>query len=108
MGERDTWQYFFGNEYFEHRWPCESIQLLKLRKKLGEEGVEELLARTIEVAVTSKLIANKELCQFVVDSTVQDKAIAHPSDSKLVKTVRLTLVEAAKAEDIELKQTHAK
>jgi len=60
------------------------------------------------VAVTSKLITNKELCQFVVDSTVQDKAIAHPTASKLLKTVRFELVEAAKAEGIELKQTHAK
>ena len=107
-GETPTWQYFSGNEYFEHRWPCDPTQLVKFRKLLGEEGVEELLARTVEVAVTLKLIAKKELSQIIVDSTVQEKAIAHPTDSKLLETARAKLVEAAKAEGIELKQTYAK
>jgi IS5 family transposase len=107
-GETPTWQYFSGNEYFEHRWPCDPTQLVKFRKLLGEEGVEELLARTVEVAVTLKLIASKELSRIIVDSTVQEKAIAHPTDSKLLETARVKLVEAAKAEGIELKQTYAK
>jgi len=75
-GETPTWQYFSGNEYFEHRWPCDPTLLVKFRKLLGEEGVEELLARTMEVAVTLKLIAKKELTRVIVDSTVQEKAIA--------------------------------
>ena len=107
-GETPTWQYFSGNEYFEHRWPCDPTQLVKFRKLLGEEGVEELVARTIEVALSLKLIAKKGLCQIIVDSTVQEKAIAHPTDSKLLETARVKLVEAAKAEGIELKQTYAK
>ena len=49
-GETPTWQYFSGNEYFEHQWPCDPTQLGRFRKALGEEGVEELLARTMEVA----------------------------------------------------------
>jgi IS5 family transposase len=56
-GETPTWQYFSGNEYFEHHLPCDLTQLGRLRKALGEESVEELLARTMEVAVTLKLIA---------------------------------------------------
>ncbi len=106
--ETPTWQYFSGNEYFEHRRPCDPTQLVKFRKLLGEEGVEELLARTVEVAVALKLIANKELSQIIVDSTVQEKAIAHPTDSKLLETARAKLVQAAKAQGIELKQTYAK
>jgi len=50
-GETPTWQYFSGQEYFEHRLPCDPTLLVKFRKLLGEEGVEELLARTIEVEV---------------------------------------------------------
>ncbi len=107
-GETPTWQYFSGNDYFEHRWPCDPTLLVKFRKLLGEEGVEELLARTIEVAVTLKLIAKNELSQIIVDSTVQEKAIAHPTDSQLLETARSKLVEVAKAEGIELKQTYAK
>ena len=107
-GETPTWQYFSGNEYFEHRWPCDPTQLGRFRKALGEEGVEELLARTMEVAVTLKLIARKELARVIVDSTVQEKAVAHPTDSKLLETARAKVVEAAKANGIELKQTYAK
>ncbi len=53
--------------------------------------------------MTLKLIAKKELSQIIVDSTVLEKAIAHPTDSKLLETARAKLVEAAKAEGIELK-----
>jgi IS5 family transposase len=107
-GETPTWQYFSGNEYFEHQWPCDPTQLGRFRKTLDEEGVEELLARTMEVAITLKLIAKKELTRVIVDSTVQEKAVAHPTDSKLLETARSKAVEAAKAEGIELKQTYAK
>jgi len=107
-GETPTWQYFSGSEYFEHQWPCDPTQLGRFRKALGEEGVEQLLARTMEVAVTLQLIAKKELTRVIVDSTVQEKAIAHPTDSKLLETARCKVVEAAKANGIELKQTYAK
>ena len=50
----------------------------KFRKLIGEEGVEELLAKTISVAVNLKLISKKSLETVVVDSTVQPKAVAHP------------------------------
>ena len=107
-GETPTWQYFSGNDYFEHRWPCDPTQLGRFRKALGEEGVEELLARTMEVAVTLKLIARKELARVIVDSTVQEKAVTHPTDSKLLETARAKVVQEAKAAGIELKQTYAK
>ena len=107
-GETPTWQYFSGNEYFEHRWPCDPTQLGRFRKALGEEGVEELLARTMEVAVNLKLIARQELARVIVDSTVQEKAVAHPTDSKLLETARAKVVQEAKAAGIELKQTYAK
>lgn len=107
-GETPTWQYFSGNEYFEHQWPCDPTQLRRFRKALGEEGVEELLARTMQISVTLNLIAKKELDRVIVDSTVQKKAVAHPTDSKLLETARAKVVEAAKANGIELKQTHAK
>ena len=90
------------------RWLRDPTLLVKFRKLQGEDGVEELLARTIEVAVTLKLIAKTELSQIIVDSTVQEKAIAHPTDSQLLETARSKLVEVAKAEGIELKQTYAK
>jgi len=106
--ETPTWQYFSGMDYFEHRWPCDPSQLVHLRKALGEEGVEVLLQQTINVAITLKLIAKSSLATVIVDSTVQHKAIAYPTDAKMLETARAKLVVAAKDQGIELKQTYAK
>jgi IS5 family transposase len=67
--------------------------------------VEELLAKTITVAVEIGLIKPEELKKVVVDSTVMPKAIAHPTDSKLLETSRDKLVQVAKANGIALRQT---
>ena len=55
------WQFFSGQSYYEDRLPCDATTLVKFRKLLGEEGVEELLAQTINVAVELKLIKPQEL-----------------------------------------------
>lgn len=106
--ETPTWQYFSGQDYFEHRWPCDPSLLVRFRRALGEEGVEALLSQTINVALHLKLIARRDLATVIVDSTVQEKAIAYPTDIRMLETARTKLVEAAKAHGIELKQTYAK
>jgi len=68
------WQFFSGQSYYEDRQPCDATTLVKFRKLLGEDGVEELLAQTINVAVELKLIKPQELSRVIVDSTVQEKA----------------------------------
>jgi IS5 family transposase len=106
--ETPTWQYFSGMDYFEHRLPCDATLIGKFRKLIGEDGVEELLSQTISVALNLKVISKKALETVVVDSTVQPKAIAHPTDSRLLEVARQKLVEAAKDAGISLKQTFAK
>jgi IS5 family transposase len=107
-GETPTWQYFSGMEYFEHRLPCDATLISKFRKIIGEEGVERLLAQTISTALNLKMIAPSALETVVVDTTVQPKAIAHPTDSRLLEVARHKLVEAAKSAGIALKQTFVK
>jgi len=89
------WQFFSGCAYYEDRQPCDASTLVKFRQLLGEEGVEELLAQTIQVAVDLKLIKAQELTRVIVDTTVQPKAVAHPTDSRLLETARAKLVQAA-------------
>lgn len=78
--------------------PCEPTHLGRFRKALSEADVEELLARTMEVTVTLKLIATKALTRVIVDSTVQEKAVAHLTDSKLLQTARAKVVEVVCAD----------
>ena len=49
--ENPYWQFFCGGEYFETRLPCDPSNLTRFRRALGDAGVEELLAKTIEAAV---------------------------------------------------------
>ena len=107
-GETPLWQFFSGMDYYEHRRACDPTVLVKFRRLLGEAGVEELLAQTVNAAVNLKLIELSELSDVIVDSTVAPKAVAYPTDSRLLETARAKLVEAAKAQGIALKQTYAK
>lgn len=106
--ETPTWQYFSGMDYFEHRLPCDATLIDKFRKLIGEQGVEELLSQTVSVALSMKVISKKALETVLVDSTVQPKAIAHPTDSRLLEVARQKLVDIAKDAGISLKQTFAK
>ena len=106
--ETPRWQFFSGLAYYEERLPCDATTLVKFRRLLGEEGVEELLAQTVNLAVSLKLIPVEALASVVVGSTVQEKAVAPPTDSRLLETARSKLVQAAQSAGIELKQTFAK
>jgi IS5 family transposase len=106
--ETPTWQYFSGMDYFEHRLPCDATLISKFRRLIGEDGVEELLAHTIAAAQSMKLVSEKQMQTVVVDTTVQEKAIAHPTDSRLLEVARANLVDICKAYGLKLKQTFAK
>ncbi|MBS1198279.1 MAG: transposase, family [Proteobacteria bacterium] len=106
--ENVVWQYFSGQEYYEPRKPCDATQIGRFRTAIGEAGVEELLKATIDTAVECKAIKPAEFERIIVDTTVQEKAIAHPVDSRLLEIARAKVVQAAKHCGIALKQTFAK
>ena len=105
--ENVVWQYFSGNEYYEPRRPCDPAQISRFRALIGEAGVEELLKATIDTAVATKAVRPSEFERVIVDTTVQEKAIAHPTDSRLLEIARHKVVAAAKAAGVRLKQTFA-
>jgi transposase, IS5 family len=106
--ENIVWQYFSGQDYYEHRLPCDATQIGRFRRDLGEDGLELLLKATIDTAVAVQAVAPKDLERVIVDTTVQEKAIAHPTDSRLLEIARYKVVAAAKKVGIQLKQTFAK
>ena len=106
--ENILWQHFSGMEYYEHRLPCDATQIGRFRRVLGEDGLEQLLKATIDMAVAIKAVKPKDLERVIVDTTVQEKAISHPVDSRLLEIARHKIVGAAKRAGIQLKQTFAK
>ncbi|HQQ71891.1 MAG TPA: IS5 family transposase [Alicycliphilus sp.] len=106
--ENVVWQHFSGMTFYEPRLPCDATQVGRFRSAIGEAGVEDLLKATIDTAVMSKAIKPAEFERLIVDTTVQEKAIAHPVDSRLLEIARHKVVAAAKRAGIALKQTFVK
>lgn len=105
--ENVQWQYFSGMEYYQPKFPCDPSQITRFRQKLGEAGVEELLKATIDAAVNMNAIKPKEFERIIVDSTVAEKAIAYPTDSRLLEVARYQVVKLAKQVGVKFKQTYA-
>jgi IS5 family transposase len=106
--ENPYWQYFCGLETFQHKLPCHPTTLVKWRKRVGEKGVEKLLSHTIDTAKREALLPEKLLKKVNVDTTVQEKSITFPTDTKLCHRMRVKLVLAAKNRGINLRQTYAR
>ena len=104
--ENPYWQYFCGFEYFQHRFPLDPTCLVKWRQRIGSAGMEKLLKGTIETAKSKEYVTEKHLERVNVDTTVQEKAIAFPTDSRLYHKACRILVKLAKRQDIELRQSY--
>ena len=91
---------------FKKKAPLEASSLTRFRERLGEEGAEELLKQTIEVAKRAGLLKKSALKEVIVDTTVQEKNISYPTDGKLINKAREHLVDEAKREDISLRQSY--
>ena len=106
--ENPYFQHFGGEAFFQHRPPIDASSLVRWRKRIGEEGVEWLLTKTIEAGRESGAIAKKSCDAVIVDTTVMEKAIAHPTDSRLLEKARQRLVALAKEANIPLRQSYAR
>ena len=106
--ENPYWQYFCGSKWFEHRLPIDPSSMTRWRGKVGEAGLEALLAETIRVGVENKVLKASSFKRVNVDTTVQEKAIAFPTDSRLYDRMRERLVRMAKANGVVLRQSYVR
>ena len=104
--ENPYWQYFCGFEYFQHELPLDPSSLVRWRRRLGPERLEKMLVQTLETAKRGKLLTQRHVEQVNVDTTVQEKAVAFPTDARLYHKARRALVRAAKERNIDLRQNY--
>lgn len=104
--ENPYYQYFCGNEYFEHRLPIDSSSMTNFRKRIGKETIEELFEETVKSAKSNNLLKEKDFEQLNVDTTVEEKAISFPTDSKLYYKMLCELVKQANRRGIKLRQSY--
>ena len=104
--ENPYYQYFCGEVVFRHELPFDRSSLTRWRQRLGEEQLAALLQESLAVAHRTGAIETKDLERVVVDTTVQEKAIAHPTDARLIHRAIEKLVDLAKREGVELRQSY--
>ncbi|MEM9830474.1 MAG: IS5 family transposase [Bacteroidota bacterium] len=99
--ENPYWQYFTGEQFFQHRPPFDSTDFPKFRHRIGEEGMEKVLALRVKLHPG----AEKEK-EVQIDTTVQEKAITFPTDTKLQKKIIEQCRAIAEREGIPLRQSY--
>ena len=104
--ENPYWQYFCGYTHMQHVCPIHPTSMTKWRNRVGAERMEALLTETIALAVREKHLPKQDLKRVTVDTTVQEKNITYPTDSKLLYKAIGKLVGAAKGRGILLRQSY--
>jgi len=98
-------QYFTGEEFFQHAFPHERSDLSHWRKRLGDK-LELLLAESLRVAHEAGALRSQELKRVTVDTTVQPKAITFQTDAKLLHAATKGLNRLARKHGVKLRQSY--
>ena len=104
--ENPYFQLFCGEEFFQHKAPFDRSSLTRWRKRMGEEKLMALLQESLAVAARTGAAKPSDFTRVIVDTTVQPKAVAHPTDAKLMHRARERLVRLAKKTGVTLRQSY--
>lgn len=106
--ENPYWQYFCGYEYMEHEFPIDPSSMSRWRHRVGPERMEVLLKETLSTGMREKYIRPSDAAKIIVDTTVQEKAIAFPTDARLYLKSIHRLVKLAGKRGIDLRQSYVR
>jgi transposase, IS5 family len=106
--ENPYYQYFCGEEFFQHRLPLDRSSMTNWRNRMGEERLRALLQESLAVATRTGAMKPNDLARVIVDTTVQPKNITFPTDAKLLNRAREKLVKLAKRLGVELRQSYTR
>lgn len=99
--ENAYYQYFSGEKFFASKKPCAYTELIEFRKRIGESGIELIFKESIRV--NGKDGRERE---GTTDTTVQEKNITFPTDSKLHKKIINSCKKISAEEGLELRQSY--
>ena len=106
--ENPYWQYFCGESYFCTDLPLHYTSLGKWRHRIGPQKLKLILEETIRIAKEKKFVTDQDLSRVVVDTTVQEKNITFPTDTKLLSRAIIKLGKQAKRHGVTLRQSYAR
>ncbi len=106
--ENPYYQIFCGEEFFRHDLTFDRSSMTRWRQRMGEERLNALLEESLATAIRTDAAKPADFTKAIVDTTVQPKAVAHPTDARLMHRSRERLVRLAQALGIELRQSYAR
>ena len=104
--ENPYYQFFCGEEFFQHELVFDRSSLTRWRQRMGEEKLAALIQESLAVATKTDAMAPKDLARVIVDTTVQPKAVMFPTDAKLLNRARERLVRLAQKRGVRLRQSY--
>jgi transposase, IS5 family len=99
-------QLFCGEEVFQHQLTFDRSSLTRWRQRIGEQRLAGLIQESLSVATRTGAAKPADFSKVIVDTFVQPKAIAFPTDAKLTHRARERLVRLAKKTGVELRQSY--
>ena len=106
--ENPYYQFFCGESYFQHNLPINPSTLSRWRKRIGENGAQFILKQTVSIGLRCKAVKESSLERVSVDTTVQCKAVRHPTDARLYNRSRERLVRLSMQHGLRLRQSYAR
>ena len=104
--ENPYYQYFCGEKVFQHTFPIDRSSMSHFRQRLKKKKLYKLLQETIKSGFKTKIIKPSSIECAVIDSTVQEKNIAYPTDAKLYYKAIELLSKLAKRLNIKQRQSY--
>jgi transposase, IS5 family len=104
--ENPYYHFFCGELSFCHRLPFDRSSLTHWRQRRGAEPLVALIQESLSVAHKTGALATRDLERVVIDTTVQPKAIAHPTVARLCHRALEKLVELARRHHVPLRQSY--
>ena len=102
--ENAYYQYFCGGLEFMPKQPCDASELVHFRNRIGEEGMELILAESIRVNTDHD--DEDHFDTAFIDSTVQEKNITYPTDAKLHKKIIKNVLKIVHDNCLPLRQSY--
>ena len=122
--ENAYYQYFCGVQSFTTAAPCAASELVHFRKRIKEEGMELILKESIRVNLAIEDARRKGMDKrdgkdgrgrkpdgertAFIDTTVQEKNVTFPTDSKLLNKVIAYCRKVAAKEGTRVRQSYAR
>ena len=75
---------------------------------MGSGGLGKVFQESLDVAHRTGSLQTKDLKRVTMDTTVKEKAIAFPTDAKLMHRARENLVRLAKQNGVPLRQSYTR